>query len=88
MAAILSKPAGCQIFKWVDNFLIIHPPIQLDNTLVAATESSIYALAQPLRQPGKPFKPIPFALTFMYLGFEWSIPSCSIEIPLKRCTKY
>ncbi|KAB5587875.1 reverse transcriptase [Ceratobasidium theobromae] len=74
------------VHKWVDNFVVFRPP----PTLPGGTTSieDIYTIALPLGWPWKPAKTCPFAFSFIFLGFEWSIPDHTISIPLAKHKKY
>jgi hypothetical protein len=90
MATIYSLFGFSTILKWVDNFLFIqslattHDPSQPPRFSLEA----IYTVAGQLGWPWKLSKSMLFAITFVYLGFEWNISTSWVAIPLKKKEKY
>ncbi|KAB5590210.1 Reverse transcriptase (RNA-dependent DNA polymerase) domain-containing protein [Ceratobasidium theobromae] len=86
MQMILSISLGLSVRKWVDDFIIFRPPPDLPGGSTSIED--IYSIAAPLGWPWKSSKTCPFADTFTFLGFRWSIPDRTVDIPLAKRQKY
>jgi hypothetical protein len=90
MSRIYSLCGFGTILKWVDDFLFIQAPLDAPNEDIPPRFSleAIYALADRLGWPWKLSKSVPFANTFVYLGFEWDIARKWVCIPAPKRDKY
>lgn len=88
-AILISRNIG-PIKKWVDDFLFLRYP----NTTLPGRHTFTYDLetihttAREFGWPWKPSKTKPFASTFKYLGFRWSLIDKSVEIPEDKKERY
>lgn len=76
------------VFKWVDDFLFFRLPSPGPTPSFNYSEPDIELLADSLGWPWKLSKKRPFAPSFVYLGFDWSIPLRQVSIPLAKREKY
>ncbi|CUA68220.1 Alpha-mannosidase 2C1 [Rhizoctonia solani] len=79
---------GCPVVKWVDDFLYFRAPSQLQPLSFGYAESDILRLGDLLGLPWKAAKTKPFANTFQYLGFDWTISQPRVTIPPEKCAKF
>ncbi|CUA71572.1 Dynein heavy chain domain-containing protein 1 [Rhizoctonia solani] len=76
------------VVKWVDNFLYFRVPSRLHPLSFGYAESDILRLGDLLGLPWKAAKTKPFADTFRYLGFDWTISQPRVMIPPEKCAKF
>ncbi|CUA76637.1 similar to polyprotein [Rhizoctonia solani] len=76
------------VVKWVDDFLYFWAPSRLQPLSFGYAESDILRLGDHLGLPWKAAKTRPFADTFRYLGFDWTISQPRVTIPLEKCAKF
>jgi hypothetical protein len=91
--AILSSKQLGPSKNWVDDFVFFRFPIlHTSGSLVAPSFSyslsDIYDLASQLGWPWKRSKTRPFAPEFKYLGFIWSLPAKTVQIPSDKKLRY
>jgi hypothetical protein len=85
--AICRRSALAPCIKWVDDFVFIRSPDE-DSGNFNFDLADVIELGRTLGLPWKDTKTRPFAPTFAYVGFEWSLPLRTVEIPLAKKTKY
>jgi hypothetical protein len=79
------------VIKWVDDFAFFRYPHGHDRNgkiRYGYDESLIWSVAKELGWPWAPKKCVPFASSFTYIGFEWSLSDKTVSLPLKKKTKY
>ncbi|KAL1944125.1 hypothetical protein VTO73DRAFT_3310 [Trametes versicolor] len=79
------------LVKWVDDFAFFRYPsaTRLDGSFeYTVDESIIFTVAARLGWPWSLPKHVPFAFSFVYVGFLWDIPARTVELPEKKKTKY
>lgn len=86
------KHYGVQaIIKWVDDFVFWRYPTRklIDGSFeYSYDESLIFSVAERLGWPWSPTKHTPFSSSFTYNGFQWDIPSRTVELPASKKVKY
>jgi hypothetical protein len=79
------------LIKWVDDFIFFHYPLP-SSTLTefhfSYDESIIWSIGDLLGWPWAPKKFIPFASSFLYIGFLWNIEEKSVSLPPAKKEKY
>jgi hypothetical protein len=73
--------------KWVDDFVFLRFP-NLHSGGFSFDLQDILDLGHSLGLPWKAAKTQPFAPTFTYVGFEWSLLECTVAIPPAKKAKY
>jgi hypothetical protein len=73
--------------KWVDDFVFLRFP-DPQSGLFAFELEDILLLGLSLGLPWKSSKTQPFASTFTYVGFEWSLAFSTVAIPPAKKAKY
>ena len=71
------------VLKLVDDFLFFHYPLNQnsDGTFIYPyNESLIWGIAERLGWPWAHNKFLPFASSFRYIGFLWSILECTVQL--------
>lgn len=80
-----------EVIKWVDDFVFWRYPISQDSDgtyVYSYSETLIFSIADHLGWPWSQAKHTPFADTFTYNGFDWSISSRTVQLPSAKKTKY
>jgi hypothetical protein len=90
LSAILSSKGFGPSKNWVDDFVFFRFPISFDGGTPSFSYSlsDLYNLATRLGWPWKHSKTKPFASTFKYVGFLWSLSSKSVQIPEPKKARY
>ncbi|KAF5387867.1 hypothetical protein D9615_000290 [Tricholomella constricta] len=79
------------LLKWVDDFIFFrYPRRRLANgtPVYSYDEALIWSIAEDLGWPWAPEKFVPFSTRFSYIGFEWSLEEKTVQLPLRKRTKY
>lgn len=77
------------VLKWVDDFIFFRYPIsQSSSVTFSYDETLIRHVALDLGWPWSDDKHSPFASTFTYIGFSWSLDARMVELPEKKHYKY
>jgi hypothetical protein len=79
------------LIKWVDDFIFLRYPksIKRDGTLEYNYDANlVWDVAEELGWPWARAKFVDFASAFMYIGFWWDLDLKTVELPLKKKTKY
>lgn len=91
MAWILKYHGINDLLKWVDNFIFFQYP-KFKNTdgthAYSYNESLVWDTAREIGWPWAPKKCLPFASSFMYIGFLWKIEFKTVELPKEKKLKY
>jgi hypothetical protein len=85
--AICRKRGLAPCIKWVDDFVFLRFP-NPDTGQLPFQLNDIINLGRSLGLPWKDSKTQPFAPTFSYVGFAWSLHQCTVLIPPPKKTKY
>jgi hypothetical protein len=79
------------LIKWVDDFIFLRYPksIKRDGSMEYNYDASlIWLIAEELGWPWAPSKFVDFTSAFMYIGFWWDLDLKTVELPMKKKTKY
>lgn len=91
MVAILLAHGVEALIKWVDDFIFFRYPkgkAEDGSTIFSYDESLIWNVAKELGWPWSPSKFVPFATSFTYIGFLWSLANKTVELPEEKKMKY
>ena len=89
-SAILDSVGLGPVKNWVDDFVFFRFPLvpNLNPPVFSYSLSDIYSVAKRLGWPWKESKTRPFAHEFKYLGFIWSLPDKTVQIPEAKKLRY
>ena len=89
-SAILDSVGLGPAKNWVDDFVFFRFPLvpSLEPPIFSYSLSDIYSVAKRLGWPWKESKTRPFAPEFKYLGFIWSLPDKTVQIPESKKLRY
>ncbi|KAF5373349.1 hypothetical protein D9615_007467 [Tricholomella constricta] len=79
------------VIKWVDDFIFFRYPksrLPSGDPIFSYDESIIWSIASDLGWPWAKDKFVPFATSFTYIGFEWSLSLKSVRLPDAKRAKY
>ena len=91
MVRIFEKEGLDPLIKWVDDFAFFRYPIrrEMDGSWTYRyDERRIWEIAEPLGWPWAPKKHVPFASTFVYIGFLWDLTEKTVSLPEPKRVKY
>jgi len=83
------------VFKWVDDFIIFHIPIRLEDELSGSFPvfdfdlASLFSITGPLGIPWNPIerKGQDFTSSVRYMVFPWDLELHRVSLPDKKCIK-
>jgi hypothetical protein len=89
-SAILESKKLAPSKNWVDDFTFFRFPLLPPPSppTFSYSLSDIYGVAKQLGWPWKESKTRPFAPEFKYLGFIWSLPAKTVQIPSAKKLRY
>jgi hypothetical protein len=79
------------LIKWVDDFIFFHYPLPSSSASephFSYDESIIWSVADQLGWPWALNKFVPFASSFLYIGFLWDIQAKMVTLPEAKKSKY
>lgn len=91
MAWILRHKGVQALLKWVDDFVFLrYPSTRNDDGSFSYSydESLIWSTAETLGWPWAPSKFVPFAHSFVYIGFAWDLVLKTVQLPDAKKLKY
>jgi hypothetical protein len=91
MVEVCLREGVKDLIKWVDDFVFFRYPKEVDvrgSYSYRYGEDLIWKLAENLGWPWAPKKFVPFATSFMYIGFLWDLRQKTVSLPDVKKTKY
>ncbi len=91
MVKILLHQGVEALLKWVDDFIFFRYPKRLAENKeyeYGYAEDIIWNTAEKLGWPWAPSKFLPFAFTFIYIGFLWDLSTREVSLPEAKKEKY
>ncbi|KAF8828457.1 hypothetical protein HHX47_DHR3000091 [Lentinula edodes] len=91
MVKILLERGIEALLKWVDDFIFFRFPKSRNSDgsfTYSYDESLIWSVAAELGWPWAPKKFVPFAFSFLYIGFLWDLTNKTVQLPIDKKIKY